>query len=162
MFTYIKNSELNSEGTVYFGPQGFTLFSSQAEQEKNHNKFTTDKSWNENWLVVGIDTELGDPYLVTYKNSENNKLTDPSVYTAIFDDNGWSLVRVAKTIEAFVDCLNLINQLTKQTTEIYVPDNSTITDKALLKITEQKLIDISECDVFWQQFFTCYIDWLEN
>jgi len=162
LFTYIQNSELNSQSTVYFGPQGFTLFSSQTEQEKNQSKFTADKSWNKNWLVVGIDTELGDPYLVTYKNNESNKLSDPAVYTAIFDDNAWSLVPVAKTIEAFVDCLNLINRLTKQTTEIYVPDHSTITDKKLLKITEQQLIDISECDVFWQQFFTCYIDWLEN
>ena len=152
MLKYIENT-LTS---VYFGPQGFQLFKTENEQKTSQDKFTGDKSWNKNWFVVGVDTELGDPYFIN-KNSE-----DAFVYTAIFDGNSWSLITVAYSIQSFIECLTFIQKVSSQTSEVYVPDKSTVTDGIILNGLEAKLIKTSQCNEFWQQFFVCYKDWLEE
>lgn len=153
MLKYIENSSLTS---VYFGPQGFQLFKAEGDQKASQSNFTCEQSWNKDWFVVGIDTELGDPYLI--KQSSD----DAHVYTAIFDGSSWSLVPVAYTIQSFLECLTLIQSLSSQKSEVFVPDKSTITDSAILNDLEEQLIKRSQCQEFWQQFFVCYKDWLEE
>lgn len=151
MLGYIQKSSLTH---TYFGPQGFQLFSSEEEQRAVQRKFTDDPSWNNAWFIVGMDTELGDPYLI------NKSSDDAVVYTGVFNGNTWELVPVAETIYSFIECLTLLRTVSAQTSEIFVPDDSTLTDKDILKDLEQQLIEISKCEAFWQQFMVCYMDWL--
>ncbi len=153
MLKYIQKSLLT---TVYFGPQGFQLFSAEDEQKSIQDKFSAEPGWNDDWFVIGVDTELGDPYLIV-KNSD-----DADVYTAIFEGESWSLILVAVSIDAFIKCLTLLKKSNVQTAEVYVPDATTLTDEELLKYLEEELIETSKCKEFWQQFFVCYIDWLEE
>ncbi|WP_426357450.1 hypothetical protein ACPUVO_13415 [Pseudocolwellia sp. HL-MZ19] len=153
MLKYIQKSLLT---TVYFGPQGFQLFSLEDEQKATQDKFSLEPGWNEDWFVIGVDTELGDPYLMI-QNSD-----DAHVYTAIFEGESWSLVPVAVSIDAFIKCLMLLKKSTAQIAEVYVPDATTLADEELLKYLEENLIEASQCEEFWEQFFVCYIDWLEE
>lgn len=153
MLKYIQKSLLT---TAYFGPQGFQLFSNEDEQNIIQDKFAAEPAWNNDWFVIGVDTELGDPYIIV-KNSDS-----AVVYTAVFEGDEWALIEVAVTIDAFIKCLTLIKDSNVQTEGLYVPDDSTLTDRELLKYLEEQLIATSECKEFWKQFFVCYIDWLEE
>ena len=153
MFKYIQKSLLTN---VYFGPQGFQLFSSESEQQDVQQTFSNDSTWNSNWFVVGVDTELGDPYLII-KSSD-----DAYVYTGVFDGNNWRLIPVAETFSAFVDCLGIIKKASLQEAEVYVPDDKTLSDNELISDLEQHLIEKSQCKEFWQQFIVCYKDWLKE
>jgi len=150
---YIENSALTS---VFFGPQGFQLFKTEEEQQALQNKYNQDPLWDTNWFVIGLDTELGDPYLI--KKSSN----DAFVYTGIYDGNTWSLVPVAHTVQSFLECLALIQHISTQQSAVFVPEASTVTDVTLLNNLEDQLINTSHCKEFWQQFFIGYFDWLEE
>lgn len=153
MLTTIEPSLLKP---IYFGPQGFKLFSTKEEQGEYQTQFSNEFGWNANWFVIGLDTELGDPYLID-NNSDSNQ-----VHTAIFDGDKWCLISVADTVEAFMQCLSLLKNATKQTVEVYVPDENTLSDKAALNQLKDQLIAVSNDPEFWQQFMSCYIDWLEE
>jgi hypothetical protein len=152
----LKYIQKNLLTTVYFGPQGFQLFSSEEEQEKYQRQFSKQKGWNTDWFVIGVDTELGDPYLMI-KNSDV-----AIVYTAIFEGDKWSLLPVSETIDAFIKCLTLLKNANVQTAEVYVPDESTLTDIELISYLERQLISTSHCAEYWKYFFVCYLDWLEE
>lgn len=142
--------------TVYFGPQGFLLLKTEEEQVAYQQQFSDQLGWPEHWFVIGIDTELGDPYLISTEGDSD------TVSTAIFDGEQWSLIPVAVSIQAFIDCLTLLNNATEQTAEVIVPDDTTITDREVLKALEGQLNSTSQEPEFWQQFIACYIDWLEE
>lgn len=142
---------------VYFGPQGFKFFSSPDEKEEIEPQFTQSAesdSWNENWVLVGLDTELGDPYIV-------NKL-DNQVYTAIFNIDRWELIPVASTFTAFVECMSVIRSITQQEEPVFIPEENTIQDTSQLKDLEKNLILTSECEPFWSQFINAYNEWLTD
>lgn len=155
MLKYIQKSLLT---TVYFGPQGFQLFSAEEEQEEYQCQFSEQPGWNNNWFVIGVDTELGDPYLMI-SNSD-----DAVVYTAILEGDKWNLLPVAETIDAFIQCLTLLKNANTHTqaAEVYVPDESTLTDIELLAYLERQLIATSNSAEYWKYFFVCYLDWLEE
>lgn len=153
MFKYVENSLLTS---VFFGPQGFQLLKSESEQKATQIKFSCEGSWNKDWFIIGIDTELGDPYLI--KQSSDKAF----VYTAVFDGSTWDLVCVAHTMRSFMECLTLIQDISSQKSEVFVPDEFTVSDRTILNKLEEQLIKTSECEEFWQQFFVCYFDWLED
>jgi len=142
---------------VYFGPQGFKFFSSTDEKEEIEPQFTQStesESWDEHWTLVGLDTELGDPYIV-------NTL-DNQVYTAIFNIDTWELIPVASTFESFVACMSVIRSVIQQNQPVFIPEEHTIQDLSQLKDLEQKLISTSGCEPFWHQFITAYIEWLSD
>ena len=142
---------------VYFGPQGFKFFSSLDEKEEIEPQFTQSaesESWNKSWVLVGLDTELGDPYIV-------NTLDD-EVYTAIFNIDVWELIPVASNFENFVACMSVIRSFTQQNEPVFIPEEYTIQDSLQLKDLEQKLIATSECEPFWHQFITAYMEWLND
>ena len=147
---------------VYFGPQGFKFFADQLEQESVQVQFSStvnemgNNTWNENWLVVGVDTELGDPYIVVEESD------DTSVYTAIFTGEIWELIPVALSFERFLICISMLQELAKQDEPAFVPNDSTITDLNQLRALEVSLSSSSECAEFWQQFINAYIDWLND
>jgi hypothetical protein len=150
---YIQKNLLS---TVYMGPQGFQMFNSEVEQKKVQLKFSSEHGWHNDWFVVGVDTELGDPYFMIKSSN------DAFIYTGVFDGEKWELIPVAESTHAFVECLTAIRKANNQKVEVFVPDDSTLIDRDILQGLEELLIDTSKCEEFWQQFFVCYIDWLEE
>jgi hypothetical protein len=143
---------------VYFGPQGFQFFTDSTEQNAIQAQFVNseDNTWNKSWLVVAIDTELGDPYIVVADGTDN------TVHTAIFTGDIWELISVASSFESFVACVSIINNTSDQKEPVFVPDESTITDINALKTLGTALDTTSNCEEFWQQFINAYIDWLND
>ena len=152
---------------VYFGPQGFLLTSSEEELEKAQIGFAihpdgtnvvgnNQGDWQGNWQVIALDTELGDPYFIDL-NDDNSP-----VYTAIQIDGAWETNPVAQSLERFISCLILFIKANDQASPIFVPDEHTVIDKIVLSQLENQLIEASSCKDFWEQFFECYFDWLND
>jgi len=152
---------------VYFGPQGFLLASNKEELEKAQTGFaihpdgtdvvgSNEGDWQESWQVIALDTELGDPYFIDINNNNS------PVYTAIQFDGAWETNPVALSLERFINCLTLFIEANNQSSPIFVPDENTVIDKIVLSQLENQLIETSNCEDFWQQFFECYFDWLNE
>lgn len=153
--------------TVYFGPQGFHLFSSVQQLEDAQIGFGVDEQgmslvktnqgdWQEGWVVFAQDTELGDPYFV---DTSNDKL---QVLTGFKGDKGWEVDVVATSLSSFLACLSVLHDLGHQAEACFVPDNETIIDTMKLSHLKSELIQQSGCEVFWTLFINCYVDWLSE
>ena len=107
---YRLNEVVNNE--VYFGPQGFIVFSSEDELKQGQTGFGIDDKgasllgsnvgdWQINWVVIGSDTELGDPYFVDI--SEPNL----SVYTAVHVNDAWESELVVAAIRYSIESASI-------------------------------------------------------
>jgi len=152
---------------VYFGPQGFLFTSDEEELEKAQTGFAihpdgtnmvgnNQGDWQKNWQVIALDTELGDPYFIDLDDDNS------PVYTALQIDGVWEENPVASSLERFIKCLILFIKANNQASPIFVPDENTIADKIVLSQLESQLIELSSCKDFWEQFFECYFDWLNE
>ncbi|MFT5757591.1 MAG: hypothetical protein ACI9LM_002327 [Alteromonadaceae bacterium] len=161
----LKKLETLGKKEVYFGPQGFLFTSSEEELEKAQTGFAIHPDgtnvvgenkgdWQKNWQVIALDTELGDPYFIDL-NDDNSP-----VYTAIQFDGVWEENPVASSLADFISCLTLFIKANNQASPIFVPDENTVVDKIVLAQLQSQLIEISRCKDFWEQFFECYVDWL--
>jgi hypothetical protein len=152
---------------VYFGPQGFLFASNEEDLEKAQTGFaihpdgtnmvgTNPGDWQKNWQVIALDTELGDPYFIDLNDANS------PVYTAIQIDGAWEENPVACSLDAFINCLTLFINANNQASPTFVPDDKTVLDKIVLSQLENQLIERSNCKDFWEQFFECYMDWLNE
>jgi hypothetical protein len=141
---------------IFFGPQGFSFPSSINELEKLNETFASDNEWASSWLVFSQDIELGDPYFV---NTESELLP---VYTAMYAEGGWEVEMVASSLDSFITCMGILDDQSNQEQAQIIPDDSTITNSLQLKEIERNLIANSAVENFWQMFFECYMDWLED
>jgi hypothetical protein len=153
---------------VFFGPQGFKVMAKTAELNKAQVGFSVDEkgkslvdntecSWQNSWLVIAQDTELGDPYFVDL-NDDNL-----AVYTALAEEeNQWQATLVASSLSGFAQCLSLIHQRSKQSSALYVPDASCIFDLEVLETFGKAVVEIAQTNDFWQHFFVGYVDWLRD
>jgi hypothetical protein len=159
-------NKLNKQ-TIYFGPQGFALATTENELKKAQQGFSTypDGSnlpsseagnWQSTWLVIATDTELGDPYFV---DINNEKLP---VYTAMLTNNVWQAEPVATSLNKFINCLKLLANNGQQSEPQFIPDENTITAQKKLTTLKEQLIKYSDCENFWLLFFECYLDWLTD
>jgi len=162
-------SLLNQAATkaVYFGPQGFVLASTEDELATYQQGFAVHPDgtilsgvnagdWQRSWQVIAIDTELGDPYFV----DTSNKLLP--VYTAVQANGLWQAEPIASSLDGFLECLALLYKYGKQENALFVPDETTIADKIILKQLNDSLVKTSGFTDFWTLFFECYLDWLED
>lgn len=144
---------------IYFGPQGFQLIVSAEDRALVTKEFierSEQPSWNKNWEVIALDTELGDPYIV------DAKLINSAVYTAIFTGEEWELILVADSIDSFTQCITELQRVHSQTEPQFVPDEFSFQNNQQFKTLTDELIKLSSCQEFWQNFADCYIDWLEE
>jgi hypothetical protein len=159
---------------AFFGPQGFNVVARMAEFNKAQVGYSIDKNgvslvnsdsnnedmngnWQSSWFVIATDTELGDPYFIDI-NDENL-----AVYTALAEEeNQWQLTLVSSTLDGFSKCLTAIHQQCEQKFAIYVPDESCIFDLEILETFGKQLVEFSQTNDFWQNFFMGYVDWLRD
>ena len=147
-------NKLNSK-TVFFGPQGFSFADSLAALDEFEKSYNID-GWKNSWVTFCQDTELGDPYFIDTLDSQY------PVYTAMHGEGGWEKELVSSSLEGFIECMNILNNASNQEYAQIIPDESTITDGILLNALKIKLIESSKCKEFWDMFFACYLDWLEE
>jgi len=144
---------------IYFGPQGFKLLNDLADRKAFTEEFsgrTEQPHWNANWEVIAIDTELGDPYII------DKKVNDSPVSTAIFTGEEWELILVTDSVKSFSQCLEELHRVHPQQEPQFVPDETSFPNNQQLTTLTNKLITLSVCQEFWQNFSDCYIDWLEE
>lgn len=165
LFTQLKSLHKN---TVFFGPQGFNLATTDSKLNKAQQGFSTYPNgnylpseqaglWQKNWLVIATDTELGDPYFIDTSNKNS------AVYTAMLnEDNIWQQQQVAHSLASFIDCLKLLNNHAQQSEAQFIVEKKTITDNEQLNSIKNVLIEISASKNFWTLFFECYQDWLTD
>jgi len=150
---------------VFFGPQGFKHMTTEDELQKAQLGFgmnelgqaisnTDHGCWQASWLVFARDTELGDPYFVDIQQVEL------PVYTGFLADEGWELAQVATTLSGYVCCMQLLFDHGGQTQAQFYPDQTSVKDDSVIAQLEQKLIELSGYQHFWQLFIQCYRDWL--
>ena len=151
----------------YFGPQGFALAESVDALLQSQVGYSIDPlgapitgeaegDWRNEWVVIGKDTELGDPYFLDISQQAL------PVYTAFPTESGWEIEAVAKSLNSFLGCLSQLKNTGRQTQAIFVPDVQSITSSEALTELKATLITCSECPAFWTKFMDSYIDWLED
>ena len=145
-----------------WGRKGFVIAANKEEldhAQQGYDEYIRDtgdviSDWNDNWVIIGQDTELGDPYFV---DSSNENL---AVHTIIETENGWQSVMVTNSLSSFFECLTLLFNQGQQTKAQFVPTETSISDEVQLSQLKQTLITASGCEPFWTMFFECYLDWL--
>jgi len=158
-----------TKSEAYLGPQGFKVLTNKKELQQAQIGYSVDKnganisgntigSWQRNWCVFAIDTELGDPYIIDLDDSMHQ------VFTAVFNEevNQWQTTLVASSLKGFIECINLLFEFTLQIKPQYIPDSTSIFDLERLETFGMKLADISENTDFWKTFFIGYIKWLQD
>jgi hypothetical protein len=94
------------------GSQGITLFQTdqlEAEQvgysaDPNGRDLTgdADGDWRRDWIVIGRDSLLGDPFFI------DTSTTEFAVFTAMHGAGTWDPTPVSPTLEAFLASLSAI------------------------------------------------------
>lgn len=156
----------NSISEVFFGNHGLNIIqSSQIDEMQLGYSIHPDGSdlcgtnegdWLREWIVIGNDTEVGDPFFV---DSSDNDLP---VYTAMHGMGTWEPELVSNSLKSFIEALQYLKSLTNQTYSLIDPDDDTITDEEKLNSIQEKIVRICGADEFWESFFKQYIEWVEE
>lgn len=112
--------------------------------------------WQKSWVVIGTDTEVGDPFFVD--------TSEPSlpVYTAMHGMGEWSAELVSTSLYSFLEVLCYLNDISRQDFARIDPDENTITDPKELAAIKIKLQDISGEKYYWQNFIEQHQEWVEE
>lgn len=151
---------------VYFGSDGFRIYApkelSEAQIGYSQHPDGTDLTgqedgdWKREWIVIGYDTSLGDPYFV-----DTSKEQFP-VYTAMHGQGSWDPSSVSPTLRNFLSSLDHLRSQSTQDDSLVEPDDSTLTDRDRIKALEKELSRLNGEDDFWEAYFESYVDWLEE
>jgi hypothetical protein len=136
----IKSKNLKE---VFFGSSGFNIADEASikdlqlgysvHPDGSDLSGSSEGDWQKSWLVVGTDTEVGDPFFVD--------TSEPSlpVYTAMHGMGEWSAELVSTSLSSFLEVLAYLNGISKQDFARIDPDENTITDPKELAAIEKKV-----------------------
>lgn len=151
---------------VYFGANGFSIANESSINDLQlgysiHSDGTdlagsNEGDWQKGWIVIGTDTEVGDPFFV-----DTNEPSLP-VYTAMHGMGEWSVELVSTSLPSFLESLYYLSGLSKQEFALIDPDENTITDTKELSAIEKKLHEISGEKNYWQNFIEQHKEWVEE
>lgn len=151
---------------VYFGSEGFRVYTPE-ELEKAQVGYAkhpdgTDLTgqeegdWKREWIVIGYDTNLGDPYFV---DTGNEQLT---VYTAMHGAGAWDPHIVSPALGNFLRCLKHLQTQSHQDDSLIEPNDSTVTDRGRIMDLKEELNRMNGEEEFWDAFFERHVDWLHE
>jgi hypothetical protein len=115
-----------------------------------------DGDWLSNWIVIGTDTEIGDPFFVDITDS---KLP---VYTAMHGTGSWEAELISKSLSGFIQALNFLQSTYHQEFALIEPEATTVTDSDILSSIEKKLSEFTGNSDHWENLFEQYTEWLEE
>src|SRR5512139_2763338 len=151
---------------VYFGCDGFRIYTPE-ELEKAQVGYSrhpdgtdltgeAEGDWKREWVVIGYDTNLGDPYFV---DTSSEQLP---VYTAMHGMGAWQPNSVSPGTESFLSSLKYLRVQSTQDDSLIEPTSSTITDRRQLKSLEREMSSLNAGHEFWGSFFERHVEWLEE
>lgn len=162
----IKEIKFLNLKEVYFGSNGFSI-TDEAEIKDLQLGYSIqpdgsdltgsgEGDWQKGWIVIGSDTEVGDPFFVDTSEPSN------PVYTAMHGMGKWSPELVCNSLTSFIEVLSYLNSISEQDFARIDPDDNTITDPEELSTIEKKLCDISGEKYYWQNFIEQHQEWIEE
>lgn len=162
----IKTINLMGIKEVFFGSNGVSIADESSIKDLQlgysvHPDGTdlsgqNEGDWQKGWVVIGTDTEAGDPFFV-----DTNESSLP-VYTSMHGMGEWSAELVASSLVSFLEVLSYLSALSKQDFAQIDPDENTITDIKELAIIEKKLHEISGEKYYWQNFIEQHQEWIKE
>lgn len=159
----IKSKNLKE---VFFGSNGFSIADEgsikdiqlgySVHPDGSDLSGTNEGDWQKSWVVIGTDTEVGDPFFVD--------TSEPSlpVYTAMHGMGEWSAELVSTSLTSFLEVLDYLNSISKQKFARIDPDENTITDPKELAAIKKKLQEISGEKYYWKIFIEQHQEWVEE
>lgn len=151
---------------VYFGPSGFRIHAGGDLQEAqlgyarhpNGSDLTgvSEGEWRKEWIVIGQNIELGDPYFVD--TSEESL----PVHTAAHGIGTWEPTIVSPSLRNFLSCLTLLHSRFKQEDSLLEPNELTLRQNGKVEALKKELILLNGDSGFWDIFFHVYKEWLEE
>ena len=112
---FIKLAKSNTIRNISLGYDDIYLFEiDNIEKEQvgysidtDGNSLITDEegSWKANWLVIGFNENVGDPYFI------DTSLKGFPVYTSMHGEDIWELTMIADSFENFIEILGCIQKL---------------------------------------------------
>lgn len=151
---------------VYFGGDGFRIYTpqelDQAQLGYSRHPNGTDLTgqnegdWKREWIVIGYDTNLGDPYFV---DTSSEKCP---VLTAMHGAGAWEPYIISPALQNFLSSLEHLRTQSAQEDSLVEPDDSTITDRDWIKSLENEMNRLNAEHEFWGAFFERYVEWLEQ
>lgn len=151
---------------VYFGSDGFRIYTPEELDNaqlgySRHPDGTVltgqnEGDWKSEWIVIGNDTNLGDPYFV---DTSNEKLP---VFTAVHGAGAWEPSIVSPALLSFLRSLEYLRTQSTQEDSLVEPDGSTITDRGRIKNLENEMNNLNAENEFWGAFFERHVEWLEE
>ncbi len=159
----IKSKNLKE---VFFGSNGFSIADEgsikdlqlgySVHPDGSDLSGTNEGDWRKSWVVIGTDTEVGDPFFVD--------TSEPSlpVYTAMHGMGEWSAELVSTSLTSFLEVLDYLNSISKQKFARIDPDENTITDPKELAAIKKKLQEISGEKYYWKIFIEQHQEWVEE
>lgn len=151
---------------AYFGCHGIELVAGNKIDEAQFGYSVTvdgvdlssdeDGRWQKSWVVIGSDTEVGDPFFV------DTAVSSLPVYTAMHGIGTWEPMEVAASFDGFLRSLEFLQITGSQQQVLIEPDEKTITETKQLDRIQEKLIELSGNDEFWSLFMEQYIEWIEE
>ena len=112
--------------------------------------------WLRSWVVIGTDTELGDPFFVDRSQPEL------PVYTAMHGVGSWDAELVSTSLESFLETLKYIKDISNQDSARIDPDENTIKDPNTLAEIEERLCSISGVKEYWQGLIEQHQAWINE
>lgn len=159
----IKSKSLKE---VFFGSSGFSIADEASikdlqlgysvHPDGSDLSGSNEGDWQKSWIVIGTDTEVGDPFFV-----DTNEPSLP-VYTAMHGVGEWNAELVSTSLSSFLEALAYLNGISKQDFAQIEPDKNTITDLNELIELNEKLQEISGERFYWQNFIAQHQEWVEE
>lgn len=166
MHEIIETIKFQNLKEAFFGPSGFSIADEanikdlqlgySVHPDGSDLSGANDGDWQKSWVVIGTDTEVGDPFFV-----DTNESSLP-VYTAMHGMGEWSAELVSTSLSSFLEALAYLNSISKQDHAQIDPDENTITDPEELSAIETKLHEISGEKYYWQNFIEQHQEWVEE
>jgi len=151
---------------AFFGSHGFNIADEASIEELQIGygihpdgsdlSGSNEGDWQKNWVVIGTDTEVGDPFFV-----DTNEPLLP-VYTAMHGMGEWDYEEVSTSLSLFLDVLIYLNSVSNQSFARINPDENTITDSEKLSDIENKLSRLSGKKDYWKNFIEQHNEWVEE
>lgn len=151
---------------IYFGSEGFRICKIPELPEAqlgyakhpNGNDLTGENEgdWKKEWIVIGNDTSLGDPYFI------DTSVEALPVYTAMHGMGSWNPEEISPSLRNFLGSLKHLQSISRQDCARIDPDKRTLMDRKKIKELEAKLNELNGERYFWGGFFERYIEWLEE
>ena len=151
---------------IFFGANGFSISDGSTIQglqlgcsihsDGSDLTGSKDGDWNKFWIVIGSDTEIGDPFFVD--------TSEPSlpVYTAMHGMGQWDAERISTSLSAFLEVLLFLNSISRQDFVRIAPDDDTIINPKELATIEKKLCEISGEEDYWKNFIEQHQEWVDE